>query len=137
MKSSLNSFLVVTALIELGAGLALLAAPSFAASVLVGAPLESPVSLVIARITGAALLSLGIACWLARDDAGGRTVRGLVVAMLVYNLGAAAVLSHARLGFGLNGIGLWPVVLLHVALSIWGVMCLQGRGASAPPATAI
>lgn len=132
MKNSLNSFLTVTALIEVGAGLALLAMPSLAASVLVGAPLETPVSLVVARITGAALLSLGIACWLARDDAGGRTVRGLVAAMLVYNLGAAAVLMHARLGFGLNGMGLWPVVLMHIALSVWGVMCLQGKGASAP-----
>lgn len=130
MKNSLNSFLIVTALIEVGAGLALLAMPSLAASVLVGAPLDSPVSLVVARITGAALLSLGIACWLARDDAGGRTVRGLVAAMLVYNLGAAAVLMHARLGFGLNGMGLWPVVLMHIALSVWGVMCLQGKGAS-------
>lgn len=132
MKNSLNSFLIVTALIEVGAGLALLAIPSLAASVLVGAPLESPVSLVVARITGAALLSLGIACWLARDDAGGRTVRGLVAAMLVYNLGAAAVLIHARLGFGLNGMGLWPVVLMHIALSVWGVMCLQGKSASDP-----
>ena len=128
MKNSLNSFLIVTALIELGAGLALLATPSLAASVLVGVPLESPVSLVVARMAGAALLSLGIACWLARDDAGGRTVRGLVMAMLVYNLGAAAVLLHARLGFGLNGVGLWPVVLLHVALTVWGVMSLQSRG---------
>ena len=128
MKNSLNSFLIVTALVELGAGLALLAMPSLAASVLVGAPLESPVSLVVARMAGAALVSLGIACWLARDDAGGRTVRGLVMAMLVYNLGAAAVLLHARLGFGLNGLGLWPVVLLHIALSVWAVMCLQSKG---------
>ena len=56
----------VTAVIELGAGLALLCCPSATGVLLVGAPLEGPASLTVARVGGAGLLALGVACWLAR-----------------------------------------------------------------------
>ena len=131
MKNSLRSLLMVTAVIELGAGLALLLTPSFFAAVLVGGPLEAPASLAIARMMGAALVSLAIACWWARDDAASRTVRGVVLAMLVYNVGVIAVLLHARMGFSLHGIGFWPIGLLHTVLAIWCVRCLQAKDASA------
>ncbi len=129
VKSSSRALLTATALIELGAGLALLALPSLSATLLVGAPLDTPIGLVVARMAGVALLSLGIACWLARDDAASRSVRALVAAMLFYNVGVAAVLLHARMGFGLDGVGVWPVVFLHAALAIWCVICLRNTRA--------
>jgi hypothetical protein len=122
--------LTVTAFCELGAALALLALPSLAISLLLGSPMNTPGGLVIARMAGVALLSLGVVCWIARSEGGGRTLRGLVAAMLIYNLGAVLVLAHARLGFGLDGVGLWPAVLLHFALSIWCVTCLQPKAAA-------
>jgi hypothetical protein len=74
----------VTAIIELGAGLALLSFPSTTTVVLLGSPLNTPVALTLARVCGAALLSLGIACWLARGDTQNRAARGLVAAMLPF-----------------------------------------------------
>jgi hypothetical protein len=59
--------LTITAALEAATGVAV--APSSVVLVLLGSQLDSPASLVIARVLGAALFSLGAACWLARDGA--------------------------------------------------------------------
>ena len=61
-----KSLLIVTALIEAGTGIALLVAPSVIVELLLGAGLSSPQSLVVGRVAGAALIAIGVACWLAR-----------------------------------------------------------------------
>ena len=58
-----------------------------------------------------ALLALGLACWLARDQA----ATELVIAIVLYNCGVVIVL-------GLAGVLLWPTVVLHAAVAIWNVM---------------
>src|SRR5208337_934574 len=54
---------------------------------------------------------LGAACWIARDDAQGRTAAGLVAAMLLYNIAVVSLLGYARIGPRLSGVGLWPGVI--------------------------
>ena len=108
--------------------MALLLLPAVPISVLLGSALDAPGGL-IGRVAGVALLALGTACWLARNDAHSGAARGLVTGMLLYNTGVAAVLVYASLGVGLCGIGLWPVVGLHAGLAIWCVACLRGRRA--------
>jgi hypothetical protein len=117
----------VNAVIELGAGLALLSCPSATVVLLVGAPLEGAVALTVARVGGAGLLSLGLACWLARSDPESRAARGLIAAMLLYDVAAVAVLAYAGTGFGLQGVGLWPAVILHAVMSAWCVACLRRK----------
>jgi hypothetical protein len=116
--------LIMTAAVETATGLALLGLPSPVASLLLGTSLDTPSALVVARVAGAALLSLGVACWLARNDEKSRGVVGLVTAMTLYNVAAVSVLVHASIGLGLTGIGLWPAVVLHVALTVWCFTCL-------------
>jgi hypothetical protein len=72
----------------------LLVSPTLVVAFLLGASLEAPAALVVARMAGAALLSLGCACWLARNDGPNRAVRGMVAAMLLYNSVAVAVLAN-------------------------------------------
>jgi hypothetical protein len=115
----------VTAVIELGAGLALLICPSATVALMVGAPLEAPAALTVARVGGAGLLALGVACWLARGDTQSRASRGLVAALLVYDVAAVAILAFAGIGFGLRGVALWPAVVLHAVMTIWSIACLR------------
>jgi hypothetical protein len=124
---------MTTVLIELPVGLLLLAAPAALTRLLLGATLDTAASSTVARIAGAALLAVSVACWTARDDAPGHAVRGVIVAVLVYNCLAALALAHAGAVLELAGVLLWPAVALHLALAVW---CGVTLGApSAPPTT--
>ncbi len=120
----MKRFLTLTAIIEAATGLALIAVPTIVVRLLLGAEI-SGASIPLGRVAGAALLALGVACWLARDDTQSRAARGLAVAMLIYNIAATAVLAFAGIGLGLHGVALWPAVVLHAAMAVWCVGCLR------------
>ena len=114
-----RSLLIVMALVEAPTGVLLLLAPAVVAGLLLGAPLDEPVTVIIARIAGAALLAAGVACWMAREDGSSRAGRGLITAMLLYNAVAVTVLASAGAAQGLAGILMWPTVALHAGLALW------------------
>jgi hypothetical protein len=118
--------LIVTALVEVGAGVALFVAPSRLVELLLGDGLSSPQALVLGRVTGAALISIGVACWLAsQSESSGH--RALVGGMLIYNLAVPVLLIRAAIAFGMRGIALWPAAILHLGLAIWCVLGLRWR----------
>ncbi len=116
--------LIVTALGEAGTGLLLLFLPAVLLVLLLGVKQAAPEALVAARIAGAALLAIGIACWLARNDHGSPAQQGMLAGVLIYDVGAAGVLAYAGLILGMVGLALWPAVVLHVVLAVWCVVCL-------------
>src|SRR6188472_391470 len=97
----------------------LLLSPALVVAFLLGASLDAPAALVVARIAGAALLSLGCACWLARNDPQRGAARALVAAMLLYNVGAVVILGDAGIRSLPVGVALWPTVVLHAAMTGW------------------
>jgi len=103
----MNKVLIFAAAAEAATGLALLIIPSLVGLLLLGEEL-SGVAIPAARVAGIALIALGIACWPGPPLAG----------MLSYS--TVVTLYLAYLGFvgGLVGIFLWPVVALHLVLSI-------------------
>ena len=125
-----QKLLIVTAFVETATGLMLLVSPTIVVALLLGASLDAPAALVVARMAGAALLSLGCACWLARNDGTNRSVGGLVAAMLLYNSVAVAVLANAGAG-PLVGVLTWPAVALHAALAVWCIACLRSEPVNA------
>jgi hypothetical protein len=127
-----GTLLVMTAVLEAAAGIALVALPDMVADLLLGTALDAPAARVVARIAGAALFALGLACWLARRDGQSDAARGLVAALLLYNAVVAAMLVGASIVQGLSGIGLWPAVVLHAAMAGWCILCLRPRDPSTP-----
>jgi hypothetical protein len=121
----MKALLTLTAVLEASTGAALVVLPAVVVSLLAGAVLDTPGGLVVARVAGAALLALSLACWLTRDERPGRATRGIIAAMLLYNVAVIGVLAHANLGLGLSGPGLWPVVGLHTAMAVWCITCLR------------
>ena len=113
--------LILVAVIEAMAGLALLLIPNVAVSLLLGVPLDTPTGLVAARIAGAALATLAIACWQARNDERGSPATGVVEAMSFYNFAAAMVLVYAGIRLDLRSALLWPAIVLHFCLGVWCV----------------
>ncbi len=126
-----RTLLIVTALVETPIGLMLLGSPSLVVAFLLGVSLDAPAALIVGRIAGAALMSLGGACWLARDDGPSRAQRGLVAAMLLYNCAAGAVLATAAAGVRLAGVPMWPAVAVHAVLAVWCIACLRSGSANA------
>jgi hypothetical protein len=121
---------IVTAAVEAGAGVSLLLSPAAPVSVLLGLPLDTPAGLIVSHVAGAALLSMGAACWLARNDEQSQAATDLIGAMLLYNTAVVLVLAHAVIGLGVFGVGLWPAVLMHLALAVWCITCLWCKRAS-------
>lgn len=115
-----------TSILEVAAGLALLAIPALAIKVVFGVKQSHHETLVLGRLAGSTLLAIGVACWAAWDDGGSSSQRGLLRGALIYNIGAAVVLGYAGSMLALAGVLLWPTVLLHLGLTAWCIACLAG-----------
>jgi hypothetical protein len=127
ITTNLEALLAVTGALEAATGLLLLVVPSGLVELLLGAPLDAPVAVIVGRVTGAAMLAIGLACWLARKDVAGGAARGLAAALLIYNVAVVVVLVLGWLGDGLLGLAFWPVALAHAGLAAWCFACLSAR----------
>jgi hypothetical protein len=116
-----SRFLVASAAIEATTGLALVIAPATVVALLIGTSVDELGGLVVARVVGVALFSIGVACWFARNESGD-AARGLLLALLVYNVAITLLLVQAAVWSNLRAVGLWPAVALHAGFSVWGVI---------------
>jgi len=102
-----NRVLAIAAVAEVATGMALLIVPSLVGRLLFGAEFTG-VANPAARVTGIALLALGVGCW-----PGSTALCG----MLTY--GTLVTLYLAYLGVIGEWVGplLWPAVILHAILT--------------------
>ena len=98
--------LIFAAVAEVATGLALLVVPSLVGQLLLGVDFTG-VATLVARVTGIALIGLGVACWPGPP----------LVGMLIYSAVVAAYLAYVGVVSGLTGILLWPAVVMHVILA--------------------
>ena len=122
-RKTTTPFFVATAVMEAAAGLGLLIGPALVIALLLPGPVTNT-HVALARLAGAALLSLGAACWWARADSGSAASRALVVGMSVYNAAVIAIVLTGSFGSPSRPI-LWAVTLLHGAMAAWGVSLLR------------
>jgi hypothetical protein len=115
--------LIVTALGEGVTGVALLAAPAVVFLLLLGVESAAPEALVVSRVAGGALMAIGVACWLARNDRG-PAQRGVLTGVLIYDVTAAALLTYSGSSLGMTGVALWTAVVVHTVMAVWCVLCL-------------
>ena len=117
--------LIISAVFEALVGISLLVLPAITTSALLGVALDTPAGFVAARIAGAALVALALACWNARDGERAGPALGVVTAMLFYNFAAAAVLVWAGIRLELRSPMLWPTIVLHLALGVWCLISVK------------
>jgi hypothetical protein len=115
---------IVTAIVELSAGVALLAAPTGLSAMLLGSPLPAGASVVVARVAGAALVALATICALARRDEHSAAAKAIIVGLTVYNVVVALLLTTVAVTAGVMGPMLWPSVAAHAALT---ALCIGAR----------
>ena len=108
-----RSLVMLSAVIELATGVALMAVPNLVARVLLGVGLADS-GIAVARLTGIALLCLVLACCPTGEDTSTPAIR----ALLAYNLLAAIYLAYLRVGGGFVSYLLWPACGLHALLAL-------------------
>jgi hypothetical protein len=126
-EMKIRAFLIASAGLEVGAGLALLVSPAWTASILIGAPFDTPADSVVGRVAAGALLALGVACWTAQAAQLPSGVTGIVTAMLIYNVITAGAVTFAATALHLFGVGLWPTVVVHTLMAVWCLVLLSKR----------
>ena len=115
----MRGVLVLAAIGEVATGLALLIVPSLVGQLLLGSEV-SGVALTVARVTGIALIGLGVACWPGPPRVG----------MLIYSGAVALFLAYVGFAGSSSGMLLWPVVALHAIFAV-----LLARGSSSDEAS--
>jgi hypothetical protein len=102
----MKKVIILAATSEAMTGVALLLAPSFIGRLLFGEELTG-VGVVAGRVTGIALIALGVACWPGAPAAG----------MLLYSAVVALYFVYIGSVGGMTGILLWPAAVLHLVLT--------------------
>ena len=104
----MKQLLALTAIIEAATGLALIIAPSLVGRLLFGAEFTGVANL-SARVTGIALIALGVGCWPGSTALCGMLTYGALVTLYLAYLGVIGEWA---------GTLLWPAVVLHAVLTL-------------------
>jgi hypothetical protein len=112
---SLRLLLTLCGGLEILAGLPALITPGPLLSLLLGGPVD-PIASVLARLFGAGVFALGLACLKARHDVASPAGLSVSLGITSYNLLAAVVLIWTAAESDLGGLLLWGAGIAHAAL---------------------
>jgi len=124
---SLRCLLTISGALEVLVGLLALITPTTVIAVLLGAPMD-PIASVLARLFGAGVFALGLACLKARHDVTSPAGLALSLGITAYNVLAAAVIIWAAAGLSLGGLLLWAAGIGHAVLGLLFVSALVTSG---------
>ena len=122
---SLRLLLALSGGLEILAGLPALITPTPLVSLLLGSPPDS-IGIVLARLFGAGVFALGLACLKARNDIGSPAGLAVSIGITAYNVLAAVVLLWTAAGSGLGGLLLWGVGIVDTVFGVLFLSVLSG-----------
>ena len=128
MNAKRTLFLIVIAAVEAATGLSLLLLPSVPFALLLGLESATVEAIFVGRIAGAALFAIGVASWMARKDELNPSLFGMLVGILIYNTAVSILLVYAAAVLKMTGVMLWPTVVFHAILAVWGGLLLRNQG---------
>jgi len=108
MNRQTRMILFVTSVTEIATGVTLLVVPSIIGRLLFGEAFTGA-AISVACVPGIALIALGFACW------PGCTA---LCGMLFYSAAVTLYLAYVGVADGFAGILLWPVVVVHLILTV-------------------
>jgi len=119
----LRLLLTISGGLEILAGSAALIVPAPVVSLLLGVSMD-PIGSVLARLFGAGVFALGLACLKARNDVGSPAGVAVSIGITAYNILAAVVLLWTAAASGLGGLLLWGAGIGHAMLGVLFVSAL-------------
>ena len=130
-RTAQKKLLAIAAAVECLAGVAIILAPGSAIALLLGVE-ATRAAMMIGRLLGVALLSLGIACLGAATDTGGSARTGTLRAITLYNAGVGlALIMFAATGMT-AGLLAWIAGILHLGLAAAFAVSLRHSGNARP-----
>ena len=120
---SLRLLLTLSGGLELLVGVLMLLSPMTAVTLLVGGSVDQIAS-VLARLFGAGVFALGLACLKARDDVESHSGLAVSLGITAYNILAAVVIVWAAAVLGIGGLLLWGAGIGHAVLGALFVSAL-------------
>jgi len=120
---SLRLLLTLSGGLEILAGLLALITPATVMAALLGGAVGG-ITVVLARLFGAGVFALGLACLKARNDVASPAGLAVSLGITSYNVLAAVVLLWTAAESGLGGLLLWGAGIGHAALGALFVSAL-------------
>jgi hypothetical protein len=117
-------FLTYTAIFECLTGFGLMFIPTTVVRILCATVLNGSVAILLAMVAGAAIFSVGLVSWLAREIIQPSAVLKM---LLFYNASVTLILFYGILKLGFGGIILWSVIVIHFLQSIISGWMLQKK----------
>jgi len=121
---SLRLLLIISGGLEAVVGVLTLISPATSVSLLLGGPTDA-IAAVLARLFGAGVFALGLACLKARDDVGSAAGLAVSIGITSYNVLAAVVIMWAAVGLSLGGMLLWAAGIGHAVLGVLLISALK------------
>lgn len=112
---SLQLLLAISGLLEVLVGVLALVVPATVVSVLLGVSVD-PIASVLARLFGAGVFALGLACLIARRDVASPAGLAVSIGITSYNTLASAVIIWVAAVLGFGGLLLWVAGIGHAVL---------------------
>jgi hypothetical protein len=118
-EMNVKLLLEAMAVINLITGLMLILVPTFLPKIVLEISVTDSASIAMSRVTGTAILSIGMICWMVRMEGRSKAGKGIVTGLAIYNALLMMVLAYTIIVQGFSTPGLWAFIFLYSVMAGW------------------